>query len=242
MRHTLTLVAICFTSAPVFAAPVVIEPKLHHLRAGNVREWSDFPAEAEGSSLTVKFAAKANAAAQALRFRQQDVKQTWKVLLNSKDLGRLVQDENDTEIVLPVPAGRLVDGENTLVIEAAGRLSDDIRVGEITLDDRPVKEALNEATVEVVVREGKAPIPCRITILSARGALATTGASSTERLAVRPGVIYTADGTARFGLPTGEYTIHAGRGFEYGIDTVRVSLKPGESVRKELTIRREVDT
>ena len=154
------------------------------------------------------------------------MKQTWKVVLNGKDLGRLAADENDTEIVLPVPAGRLADGENTLVIEAAGRVPDDIRVGEITLDDRPSKAVLSEATVEVTVREEVArervPVPCRLTVLSARGALATTGATSTDRLAVRPGVIYTADGTAKFGLPAGDYTIHAGRGFEYGIDTVRV--------------------
>jgi hypothetical protein len=242
MRHTLTLLTALLSTAPAFAAPVVIEPKLHHLRAGTVREWADFPAEAEASSLTVKFAAKANAAEATLRLRQQDVKQTWKVLLNGKELGRLVQDENDTEIVLPVSAGRLADGENTLVIEAAGKTADDIRVGEITLDERPVKEALNESTVEIVVREGKTPVPCRITVLNARGALASTGTASTERLAVRPGVIYTADGTARFGLPAGEYTIHAGRGFEYGVATVRVSLKPGEAARKELAIRREVPT
>ena len=55
-------------------------------------------------------------------------------------------------------------------------------------------------------------------------------------------MIYTADGTARFGLPAGEYTLYAGRGFEYGIDSVRVSLKPGDTARKELTIRREVPT
>jgi hypothetical protein len=241
MRHLITLAVSLLASAPGFAGPVVIEPKLHHLRAGTVREWADFPAEAPGT-LTVKFKAKANTGEQTLRLRQQDVKQTWKAQLNGKDLARLVQDENDTEIVLPVPAGRLVDGENVLVIESPGRLSDDIRVGEITLDDRPVKDVLNESTVEIVVREGKTPVPCRITILSARGALATIGASSTERLAVRPGVIYTADGTAKFGLPAGEYTIHAGRGFEYGIATVRVSLKPDESVRKELAIRREVAT
>ncbi len=55
-------------------------------------------------------------------------------------------------------------------------------------------------------------------------------------------MIYTADGAATFGLPAGDYTIHAGRGFEYGTDTVRVSLKPGERARKELVIRREVPT
>lgn len=95
---------------------------------------------------------------------------------------------------------------------------------------------------EEVRRGERVPVPCRLTVLSARGALATTGATSTDRLAVRPGVIYTADGTAKFGLPAGEYTIHAGRGFEYGTETVRVSLKPGENVRKEFVIRREVAT
>jgi hypothetical protein len=241
LRYTLAIFA-ALTSAPAVAAPLVIESRLHHLRAGALREWADFPAEAEGPSLSVKFKAKANAGEQTLRLRQQDVKQTWKVLLNGKELGRLAPDENDTDIVLSVPAGRLIDGENALVIEAAGRAPDDIRVGEITLDDRPVKDVLSEATVEVTVREGKTPVPCRITVLSARGALATTGATSTNRLAVRPGVIYTADGTTKFTLPAGDYTIHAGRGFEYGIDTVRVSLNPGDTVRKELTIRREVPT
>ena len=168
-------------------------------------------------------------------------------MLNGKEVGRLVLDENDTEILLPVPPGRLTDGENTLVVEPTGKIADDIRVGEISLDDRPPAAVLSEATVVVTVREevraGElVPVPCRLTILSARGALATTGATSTDRLAVRPGVIYTADGTARFGLPAGDYTVHAGRGFEYGIATVRVSLKPGETVRKELAIRREVPT
>ena len=85
----------------------------------------------------------------------------------------------------------------------------------------------------------RVPVPCRITVLSSRGALATTGASSTDRLAVRPGVIYTADGTARFGLPAGDYTIVAGRGFAYGIDTARVSLKPGEKRTVSFTLAPE---
>ncbi len=240
-------VAMCLLPTPSFAGPLVIDARLHHLRAGTVREWSDFPAEAEGPSFTATFTARANAGEQTLRLRQQDVKQTWKVLLNGKELGRLVTDENDTEIVLPVPASWLVDGKNTLVIEATGRVGDDIRVGEIVLDDRPIKEVLSDATVEVTVREevrrGELiPVPCRITVLSARGALATTSTRSIDRLAVRPGVIYTTDGTAKFGLPAGDYTIHAGRGFAYGIDTARVSLKPGDTVRKEFIIRREVPT
>src|SRR5207249_328525 len=106
-NFVLAAAASVLSFAPAFAGPIVLDPKLHHLRAGTVREWSDFPAEAEGSSLTVKFQAKRNAAEQTLRLRQQDVKQTWKVHLNGTELGRLIQDENDTELVLPVPAGRL---------------------------------------------------------------------------------------------------------------------------------------
>ena len=226
----------------VLAAETPLDAKLHHLRSGTVREWADFPADAEGPALTLRFHAKVNRAECALRLRQQDVKQPWRVLLNGKELGKLAVDENDTVIFLAVPAGRLVDGENTLKVEATGKVSDDIRVGEIALDDRPLNQVLNEATVEIAVFEEKALIPSRITVLTSDGALMTTGAKSTERLAVRPGVIYTADGKARFGLPAGTYTIVAGRGFEYGIDRRRITLKPGDAARESLTIRREVPT
>ncbi len=241
------LLASLFHAMPVLAAPTVIEPRLRHLRAGTEREWSDFPVTAEASKLSTTFRARSNEREQTLRLRQQDVKQAWRLLLNGKELGRLLPDENDTELALPVPARRLVEGENTLVVEPTGKLPDDIRVGEITLEPRPTADVLNDGTVEVVVREERkpgdfVPVPCRLTIVSARGCLAAIGAVSTDRLAVRPGVVYTADGTARFGLAGGDYTIFAGRGFEYGIDSVRVSVKAGEVVRKTLTIHREVPT
>src|SRR5438552_4184681 len=95
----LGLAAFLYPAAAV-AAPTVLDAKLHHLRAGAEREWADFPAEAEGPSLTVKFRAAKNATEQTLRLRQQDVKQTWKVLLNRKDLARLLIDENDTELFI----------------------------------------------------------------------------------------------------------------------------------------------
>ena len=52
---------------------------------------------------------------------KQDVKQTWKVLLNGKDLARLRPDENDMVVYVSVPAGALHAGENRLVIEQADR-------------------------------------------------------------------------------------------------------------------------
>jgi hypothetical protein len=85
-------------------------------------------------------------------------------------------------------------------------------------------------------------VPCRITVLNDQGALMTVGAAPVDRLAVRPGILYTRDGKARFGLPPGEYSLFAGRGFEYGVDTVRVTLRAGDTLRRTLTIRREVPT
>jgi hypothetical protein len=70
----------------------------------------------------------------------------------------------------------------------------------------------------------------------------SVGGESNEQLAVRPGVVYTSTGVARIGLPAGDYTISVGRGFEYGRDTVRVSVRPGDVVTRELAIRREVPT
>src|SRR5262249_28143902 len=125
---------------------------------------------------------------------------------------------------------------------SSSRAADDIRVGEIAIDDRPRATVLSEATIDLTVTEADRPVPCRITVVNSRGALLSTGAGSDGHLAVRPGVIYTGDGHARFGLPAGDYTVYAGRGFEYGIASVAVSLKPGEVVTKKLSIRREVPT
>jgi hypothetical protein len=103
-----------------------------------------------------------------------------------------------------------------------GRIPDDVRDGEIVLHDRLLTAVLAEATVEVSVREAgpagqTAPVPCRITVVNREGALVTVGATSGPGLAVRPGVLYTADGTVWFGLPARDYTLYAGRGFEYGV-------------------------
>lgn len=234
--------SVALSSQRASAVERVLDSKLHHLRQGSVAEWSDFPKEAEGPSWLLRFQSERNDVEWTLRLRQQDVRQTWNVILNGKVLGRLQIDENDTVICLPVPASSLLKGENTLKIEQVGKVPDDIRVGVVTLHEQPVQNVLSESTVEVSVTESGQPVPCRLTILDAQGALMTAGAVSGNGLAVRPGVIYTATGHARFGLPAGTYTVVAGRGFAYGIDSVRVKLATGEVVRKKMSIRREVKT
>ena len=104
-------------SAEPAIEPQVLTKALHHLRIAGPREWSDFPEQPEASDLELRFTAKENGAEAALVLRQQDVKQTWRVLLNGEKLGSLIADENDMVIALSVPVGRLKDGENILRIE-----------------------------------------------------------------------------------------------------------------------------
>jgi hypothetical protein len=243
----------CFVSFFVIAAwgaageTVVIQPRLVHLRNDPTREWSSFPEQAEAAVLEEKFTTTANSGEFALRLRQQDVKQAWRVLLNGKPLGELIRDEADLALYFAVPAGALKNGENELRIESPARgpqNADDIRVGEIRLEPRPVAEAISEATLEIEVVDERTnqPLPARITIATASGARQQTAAKSSDRLAVRPGVIYTADGSAKFGVPAGTYTIYAGRGFEYSLAKTEVTLADGQTLQRKLAIRREVDT
>src|SRR5437667_4186183 len=94
------VIAVLVASTAATAEQRVLDAKLHHLRVGAEREWTDFPAQAEGPQLVLRFQAERTATEYALRLRQQDVRQVWKVLLNGKELGRLVGDENDMVIYL----------------------------------------------------------------------------------------------------------------------------------------------
>jgi hypothetical protein len=242
-RLLIGMTALLLSAVGAHAGERVLDGRLHHLRQGAEREWSDFPEQAEGTSLELRFTAEANASEQTLRLRQQDIKQTWKLMLNGQERGRLLPDENDMVVYFALPPGALRNGENTLRIEQVGKNADDVRVGEIVLDDRPRSKVLSEATLQVVVADAEDPdhaLPCRITVLNAQGALMSVGAQSGGELAVRPGVVYTGSGRATFGLPAGKYTIYAGRGFAYGIDSTSLVLREGETVQKTLSIRREV--
>lgn len=231
---------------PAAAADQVLDKAMHHLRHGPDREWSDFPERAEAAEWAVRFDATANAAGRAIRLRHRDVKQVWRVAVNGRDLGPLPQDENEMVTYLNVPPGALRDGGNELRVScpAGAAASDDVMVGEVALLDRPAAEVLSEAVVDVAVTDADSggPIPCRITLAEDRGGLAALGTPSDGRLAVRPGVVYTADGRARVALPAGRYTVYAGRGFEYGVASATVEPQPGKPAEARLAIRRVFPT
>ena len=245
MNRLLAATALSILLLPVRpAAAETLDGKLHHLRSGKTREWSEFPALAGGDRFELSFEAAKNTAPATLVLRQRDVKMAWRVVLNKKRVGQLIRDENDQLIRFPVPAGALRDGANQLQIIPSAEHGDDIMVGEIRLETRAPAVFLNEAQAHIRVLDADSgkPLPCRLTIATVSGTLALLGNESNDRLAVRTGVIYTANGEARIGLESGEYNIWAGRGFEYGISKTTIKIKPGDRIERTLQIRREVPT
>jgi hypothetical protein len=190
----------------------------------------------------LRFSSQPNASEWTLVIRQQDVKESWPVMLNGRPLGDLHRQEVPTIRVLPVPPGALHAGENILEIGPPSD-RDDALAGPIRLERRSLDAAVGEATLELAVSEpGAGPIPARVTIVANGEVLPPVLPVAGERLAVRPGVVYMPAGAARVRLPAGTYTVTAGRGFEYGIDTRRVEIAASETKTLSFRIRREVPT
>jgi hypothetical protein len=222
----------------------VLDSRRHHLGTPGKAEWEEFRGwPAEGRSLTVPFTAQPPAGEATLVIRQRGVKLAWRVRLNGRDLGALMVMEEGLVRTLAVPPGTVRAGANTLEIAAASG-NDDIVINEVALDPRPLAQVLAEARLDVQVRDAdsRAPLPCRITVVDESGALAALSAAPDLRLAVRPGVAYTADGHATLGLRAGRYAVYATRGFEYGLARAEVAVEPGQDGNLVLEIRREVAT
>jgi hypothetical protein len=214
------------------------------VRNNQPREWSEFPIEAKEKELLLHFSSHANKSDQTISIRQYDVKLNWRVTLNGRDIGSLVTDEKDLVTYLSIPIGALHDGENELLIKSSESIPDDIRIGEIEIDRRPLREVLSEASVDIQIFEGNSNnlLPSRITIINNEGVLQTVFSSGNENLAIRSGVVYTATGKALLDFPSGAYKIYVGRGFEYGVDSAEVVIRPGDRLQKTFRIRREVST
>jgi hypothetical protein len=246
IRYTFNIALVCLSlAAPkVFGQVQALDNSVHDLRHGESREWSEFPKEVSNSKLQIGFSSKVNSSEHTLVLRQYDVKQDWRLLLNDREIGHLVADEKDMRVYFAIPPNTLRAGHNELQINCTSQSNDDIRAGEIFLHERPLKEVLSDAFLELKVVDATTnkSLPARITLVDNKGSLQTVNIQQTPSIAARPGVVYTGDGKASFNIPAGTYKIYAGRGFEYGVDSVEVSAKQGDRIQKTLRIRREVDT
>lgn len=239
----ITLLLAVFSSS-ANAQEQTLEARRLHLGKPGQFEWESFkdhPVDAE--RLELRFQAEANTAEHTLRIWQRDVKLGWSVLLNGRRIGSLTTLETPLECVLPLAAGALRDGENVLTIGPVSGL-DDIEAGPVILVPKPVGEAIGGSQVDVIVTDAETgtPLPCRLTLTRPDGTLQPLQAAPANEVAERTGVVYTKDGHATISVPPGDYVLHAGRGFEWGVERVSLSLKQGETKEVPVRLRREVDT
>jgi hypothetical protein len=231
-------------AACVSGQTLILNTNRYHLGVAGKPEWLSFEGQTPFSNrLDIHFAAQTNADEATLFIRQDDVKLDWTVQLNGRKLGTLFLMEQSLVQTLPVPPGFLRNGDNVLSVLPPNEI-DDIIVSDIILDSPPVQEALTKTKIEVQVSDKKTGegLPCRITIVDDRGALAANYSFPGQALAVRPGVIYARDGRARLGLLPGKYTVYATRGMEYGLAQSTVTLSVGQSKQVHMQLAREVPT
>ena len=230
------------------AAPpsLMVDAGLHHLRREGDREWDDFPEQPESSQLAVRFMVPEGSTWRTLSLRQVDVRLAWTVRLNGRELGTLLADENDQVRLIAIPDNVLQTGDNELTIaQAAGSTAiDDIRVGELQLLEPAVEEVIRQGRLHVRIVDDQTgdTIPGRLTITNAAGVLQPVLAGQGERLAIRTGVVYGGGVEYQLDLPAGRWTLHAGRGFEYSLDTREVTVRRGEDQGLTFRLRREVAT
>jgi hypothetical protein len=226
------------------AAETRLEARTLHLGRPGSYEWEEFKDRpVDGERFSVQFRTKANLGEQTLRLRQSNVKLTWVVRLNGKRLGALTPSETPQECLLALPPGGLIEGDNELVVEPPPGMLDDIELGPVILDDRPVQDFLSGAEVQVTVTDDAGvPLPCRLTLTRPDGTLQPLRTSPAEAVATRAGVVYTGDGRATLSLPPGEYLLHASRGFEWSVARHQLHLTQGAQEKVSLQLKREVDT
>src|ERR1700730_14211933 len=156
MKYRFKLLALLFCIANLASGQKhILDRTMHHLRIGNQPEWDEFAKIPVEKELLIHFKALENKTEQALCLRQYDVKQVWRILLNGSIIDSLIVDGNDMRTYFKIPPATLINGENILSIQAAGKITDDIMVGEFILDDRSLEKVLSEVSIDFEVVDGK---------------------------------------------------------------------------------------
>jgi hypothetical protein len=237
-----TFLLIAFVS--LAAVAVTHSDELVHLRGGGeLREWDSFPADDVPDAVRITLPGMKTPGEACLTIRQLDVRHQWRVRFNGHALGRLTAEEDPLIALFDLKSNMVRADANVLEIAfEKGRDVDDILVGDAKLHPLSRSAYTSEASLSIRVTERGKPVPARLTLLDAQGCRVPLGLTSSDRLAVRAGVVYTLDGLAKVPCPAGEYTVYASRGFEYSRDSAQVKISPRRQAAVELEIVHEVPT
>ncbi len=224
---------------------LLLSGEWRHFGDTETPDWKEAPPAPEAPWLELTFDAPANARERALEFQARHVDETWTVTLNGRVLGRL-RGEGE-RLLLPVPAGCLVDGPDHLQIRPP-KVGDDVTLANLRLLERSYRDlvGVQPLSVQVLDEATGAGIPARLAVRAAAGGDAWLHYAGEAGFPTRPGVQYAdADGRALLELAPGRYVVHAMRGTEWGTASAAVEIGGvGAATPAPLHLRlaREVDT
>lgn len=234
------LLAGLLATAPVSDEGRVLDPGFHHLGDDSQPAWTEAEAQARPGPLQLSFESSANWEEAVLSLRQRNVDDVWRVLLNGVEVATLERHEDQRQCFYALPAGSLVDGTNTLEFQCETR-SDDVTLGDVRLHSLSLERLLDLASFEVRVTDTDgAPLPARLTLLTADGQPARVFSASGGGVAVRPGLVYGDGSTLSLSVPRGTYELHASRGLEWS--QAQQTVQVGSDALVTLSLVREVDT
>jgi hypothetical protein len=226
-----------------FAFPEIrtLDARKLHLGNDHNDRFADVSREPQGGRYELEFDALRNSSEQVLLIHQRDVSDDWLVELNGKEIGKLAREAKAHELRLTLAKDALRTGKNTLVIRPQ-KLSDDIIVGDVRIDPRPLREVLRLEPIIIRVGErGGGEIPARIDFVRRDGVRPQLFDVEGD-VAMRAGVAYTANGELRAALEPGDYDVFATRGMEWGMGKATVALDGEGTSETAIQIAREIDT
>lgn len=240
---SMPLICAAILSIPSLDESRVLDARLLHLGNDKNDRFADVSLDPQGTRLDLEFEAKANATENVLFVTQRDVSDEWIVELNGARLGTLRREAGAVDAHFRVPKATLISGTNRLAIYSA-KVSDDIILGNLRLDPRPLAESLGLERVSVTIRERgtRAPLPARVDFVAKNNGSRPDLVEPTPDLAVRQGLAYTATGRVEAWLPRGEFRVFATRGMEWGMAEGTLVLDGSGESEIALEIEREVDT
>jgi hypothetical protein len=243
MKHLCIVLLTCLLVTPALGQDIPsheITGRVWHLGDDETPEWPEGPARPEGGSLSFAFQAKATQRASLLAVTHRHISNDWRLSINGVEVARLQNKEALGTYYYEVPGGVLAEGENTASL-AGSHPTDDITFGPVTLHEGSFREVLNLRSVEVQIHdENGAALPARVTISDSAGNLVTAYYAERLQTAVRPGVVYTVDGSAHFEVPAGDYLIQAARGTEWSMASQTVNVS-GTQPRVDFVLNRELE-
>jgi hypothetical protein len=222
-----------------------LDGRMHHLGDDRTPDWKEAPAEPRTPPLEIDFESRPNSGEWLLEVAARDVDQDWALELNGREFARLKKGDGQLRVGrYPIPEGLVRSGRNILTVRAGNDPSDDLTVGRVRLIERSLREIARLGCIDVSVtdRATGEPIPARITVVDAGGALLDVHYAERPTTAVRPGIAYTSDGAAALEVPEGRCRVWASRGMEWSAESSEVEVTYGGRSQVALALEREVDT